>query len=63
MAYSLELKEKVLMKIENGEKIKDISDDIGISKSTLYKWVKEMEDKNITVQKQKVFMKKRIICI
>ena len=38
MAYSEEVKQKILNRIENGDKIKDISEETGISIPTLYNW-------------------------
>ena len=38
MAYSEEVKQKILKRIENGDKIKNISEETGISIPTLYKW-------------------------
>ena len=38
MAYSEEIKQKILKRIENGDKIKNISEETGISIPTLYKW-------------------------
>ena len=47
MAYSIEVKQKVLERIKNGEKIKDISTKTGISQSTLYNWEKQQKNKEI----------------
>ena len=38
MAYSEEVKKAVLKRIADGEKVKNISEDLGISVATLYKW-------------------------
>lgn len=40
MAYSIDVRKKALAKIEKGEKIKDISQEMGISIPTLYNWKK-----------------------
>ena len=48
MAYSEEEKQKALKRIENGDRIKDIAAEMGISIPTLYNWkkaVKPTEDK------------------
>ena len=49
MAYSIEIKNEVIKKISEGEKIKDISDRMGISVPTIYKWRKEnqLDNKNM----------------
>ena len=52
MAYSKEVKEKILVKIKNGEKIKDISEETGISRPTLYKWAKEIEKQATIIKKE-----------
>ena len=41
MAYSEEVKQKILKRIENGDKIKNISEETGISITTLYNWRKK----------------------
>ena len=59
MAYSIEIKNEVIKKISEGEKIKEISDRMGISVPTIYKWIKEnqldnknMDDVNLAEQKE-----------
>ena len=61
MAYSEEVKQKILKRIENGDKIKNISEETGISITTLYNWRKKQiyqkkirkKMKLIKVQKKK----------
>ena len=59
MAYSIEIKNEVIKKISEGEKIKEISDRMGISVPTSYKWRKEnqldnknMDDVDLAEQKE-----------
>ena len=59
MAYSIEIKNEVIKKISEGEKIKEISDRMGISVPTIYKWIKEnqldnknMDDVDLAEQKE-----------
>ena len=59
MAYSIEIKNDVINRITKGEKIKDISEKMGISVPTIYKWKKEnqldnknMDDVSLTEQKK-----------
>ena len=49
MAYSIEIKNEVIKKISEGEKIKEISDRMGISVPTIYKWRNEnqLDNKNM----------------
>ena len=62
MAYSSEVKSRVLKRIEEGEKIKNISEETGISIPTLYNWKKQMnnkEDRNEeSMQEEKAASKK-----
>lgn len=41
MAYSIELKQEVLEKIKQGESVKEISKEKGISVATIYNWKKQ----------------------
>ena len=68
MAYSIEIKNEVIKKISEGEKIKDISDRMGISVPTIYKWRKEnqldnknMDDVDLAEQKETSKEIKRLI--
>ena len=68
MAYSIEIKNEVIKKISEGEKIKEISDRMGISVPTIYKWRKEnqldnknMDDVDLTEQKETSKEIKRLI--
>ena len=47
--YSQEIKQMVLKRIKNGEKVKSINANTGISIATIYRWVKEekLESNNI----------------
>ena len=68
MAYSIEIKNEVIKKISEGEKIKEISDRMGISVPTIYKWIKEnqldnknMDDVDLAEQKETSKEIKRLI--
>ena len=68
MAYSIEIKNEVIKKISEGEKIKEISDRMGISVPTIYKWKKEnqldnknMDDVDLAEQKETSKEIKRLI--
>ena len=68
MAYSIEIKNEVIKKISEGEKIKEISDRMGISVPTIYKWRKEnqldnknMDDVDLAEQKETSKEIKRLI--
>ena len=68
MAYSIEIKNEVIKKISEGKKIKEISDRMGISVPTIYKWRKEnqldnknMDDVDLAEQKETSKEIKRLI--
>ena len=63
MAYSAEIKEKVLEKIRNREKIKDIAREFGISISTIYNWKNSETKKEETTNVEKETSKKIKILI
>ena len=54
MAYSIDVRKKALAKIEKGEKIKDISQEMGISIPTLYNWKKaDKKEKEEVAKKER----------
>lgn len=55
MAYSVEIKNEVKERLSKGEKAKEISEQMGISLPTIYKWKKELSDRgSINNDKSKV---------
>ena len=62
MAYSSEVKSQILKRIAKREKIKDISEETGISIQTLYNWKKQInkeeDKKKESVQEEKEASKK-----
>ena len=68
MAYSIEIKNDVISRIARGEKVKNISEKMGISVPTIYKWKKEikldnqnMDNMNLAEQKETSKEIKRLI--
>ncbi len=55
MAYSIEIKNEAKARLDKGEKAKEVSEQMGISLPTIYKWKKELSDRSsINNDKSKV---------
>ena len=43
MAYSIEFKKEVVLRVKNGENVSDVSKDVGVSAASIYNWLKKEE--------------------